>query len=104
MLYLFDHGEGHSYVRNAATGAIEVCYRDDMPESLCDDADDGVFLVFDGVIHGGTQDATDEDLEARGLPSDAKNYSEWWVGSMRPATDAEILAVFSNTDAARGGG
>jgi hypothetical protein len=34
----------------------------------------------------------------RGIPYDeAKHCDEWWHGRMRPATDAEILAVFNPT-------
>ena len=95
-LYLFDHGDCTMYCRNASTFLVEVMCGDELPESLFDDSDEGVFLVFDGVVHDNTQDATDEDLEARGLPTSAKHYDAWWVGSMRPATDVEILSVFGN--------
>jgi len=102
-LYLFDDqtSECRAYTRNEATGLINVWYEDTLPEHFYEHAEPGVFLVFDGIVHRDTQDATDEELEARGLPTSARHHSEWWVGSMKPASDAELLALFSHNPVVR---
>lgn len=99
-LWFLDGGDFHTYSRGAKDEVI-ISYRDDVPESLYDYAASGCFMVFDGEVHGDTLNQSDEALEARGLPTSASRYDEWWVGEFRDATDAEILAVFSNTAAPR---
>ena len=97
-LWFLDGGDFHTYSRGAKDEVV-ISYREDVPESLYDDAASGCFMVFDGEVHGDTLNQSDEALEARGLPTSASRYDEWWVGEFRDATDAEILAVFSNTPA-----
>ena len=101
LLYLFANGEALSFARDER-GLVRSQHEEELPESLYEDSDEGTLMVFDGTIHHGTQDQTEEALEARGLPPSARHYAAWWAGSMRPATDAEILAVIG-TDAARRG-
>lgn len=94
-LYLFARGEARSFHRNSK-GLIEQQYEEELPESLYEDSDEGAFVVFEGTIHHGTQDLTEAELYARGVPAEATKFDAWWEGSMRAATDEEILAVFGS--------
>ncbi len=91
-LYVCDaHGECMIYFRDHKG---ELCAQsgDDLPEIFADNNSEVV--VFEGEIID-TRDMTPEQLDAAGLPESAAGYEEWWNGSFRSATAAEILGVFA---------
>lgn len=74
---------------------------DELPENFCDDLQDEIAMVFDGEridVQG-----WDEERRAAADIHDTV-CDEYWRGKMRPATPAEVLAVFFGTAAARSAG
>jgi hypothetical protein len=102
-LYLFEPwGECRGFCRDDR-GLLKTTCEDELPESLYD-ADEGTLLVWEGEILN-TSTMTEAECDERGIPyEEAKGCEEWWQGTMRPATNAEILAVFANTPDADAGG
>ncbi|MGV3707977.1 MAG: hypothetical protein ACO1Q7_03985 [Gemmatimonas sp.] len=94
VLYTSIQGETYTFYRDAADKLIaHSC--DDLPEDS--NIPEGVFVTFAGTVHHNTQDLSEEECDARGIPHSASHYSEWWEGAFRNATDAEIAAVFCST-------
>lgn len=92
MLYVWDNwGECTIWYRDAK--GLRSSAGDELPENFYGDYR-GV-TVWDGEILD-CRGMSDEDLDAKGLPYSARDCEEWWQGTFRDATDAEILAVFGN--------
>lgn len=94
-LYLFDDtGEARVYTRR--DGRVDVVYKDDLPEDIYEWSPEGVFLVWAGEIVD-PRALSEAECDEKGIPyEESRKFEDWWLGKMRPATDAEILAVFSN--------
>ena len=92
-LYLWSGGDCQIIRRNPG-GDLSVSGGDDLPEAFYGDALDGL-TVFDGGVHF-TRGMSEEELDELGTPYSAAQLDEWWIGHMRPATDAEILSVLGN--------
>lgn len=89
-IYFFNDGDEPTQFSRDAKGLLSGYGTDDLPE---DCGDVRGMCVFDGKVYR-TADLTDEQLDDMGA---SRSYDEWWAGRFRPATDAEILAVFSHT-------
>lgn len=94
-LYLFDQWDGCTGFIRDAKGLICRTCEDELPENLQDDSDHGVLLVWNGEILDASA-LTEAECDAKGIPfHESRGCDEWWQGSMRAATDSEILSVFS---------
>ncbi|MBY0490602.1 MAG: hypothetical protein K2R93_12240 [Gemmatimonadaceae bacterium] len=95
-LYLFDKWEGaRSFSRDERGLVTTTCEDDSLPEAMASDSPVGALCVWEGTIYD-PRKLTDDELDELGIsPEAARECDEWWQGKMRPATDAEILAVLS---------
>jgi hypothetical protein len=94
-LYLFDQWDGCTGFIRDAQGLIRRTCEDELPENLQDDSDHGVMLVWNGEILDASA-LTEAECDEKGIPfHESRGCNEWWQGSMRSATDSEILSVFS---------
>jgi len=68
----------------------------ELPDEFYDSEYADILTVFDGKVYSEHEIAsmTPDERETIGAPPDAP--CEWWYGALRPATDEEILATFSN--------
>ncbi|MBX9853890.1 MAG: hypothetical protein K2Y26_00065 [Gemmatimonadaceae bacterium] len=91
-LYLLSDFDVYEFTRRGDGLRRLRCVTDDVPESVDEYMEPGVFHVFDGeVIH---PDAfTGDELDAMGVPETARDYDEWWHGPFREATPEEVAAV-----------
>jgi hypothetical protein len=92
-IYFFPGDDVPTWYKRDAKGVVRAYGGDDTPE---DCGDVRGMCVFDGTVHR-VADLTDEQLDEMGA---SRSYDEWWSGHFRPATDAEILAVFSHAESA----
>jgi hypothetical protein len=94
-LYLFDQWDGCTGFIRDAKGLIRRTCEDELPENLQDDSDHGVLLVWNGEVLDASA-LTEAECDEKGIPfHESRGCDEWWHGSMRAATDSEILSVFS---------
>ena len=95
-LYLFDKWEGaRSFSRDERGLVTTTCEDDSLPETMASHSPAGTLCVWKGTIYD-PRKLTDDELDELGIsPEEARECDEWWQGKMRPATDAEILAVLS---------
>lgn len=93
-LYLFDGSWPFTVITRNPDGKLHFSGSDDMPENIDDDMGDPGFYVFDGTVFD-AEGWTPEQCAAAGISSEAARYSEWWHGSMKPATLADVAHVFA---------
>lgn len=99
-LFLFVGGECRVY-HCMDDGEIRESCGQGLPENFFGDVEG--FAFFKGVVYQ-SQDWTPEKCEQAGIPDEAAYYSEWWAGTMVPATLDQVASVFSIPTPARAEG